>query len=91
MSTRPSIVGRRATLLIFLVGTVAAVLFLVPPPPAHAFICANGYPIYDTIYFNNASHSKVVGSCAQSCSGQVTCTGTKSAYSIRVETGCCSF
>jgi hypothetical protein len=88
MSRIPAIASRRITLAAAVVVLVGAMLFLVPAAPAAAFICQN-FPIYDTLYFNNASHSQLVGECTESCTAPEKCTGTKTAYFDVIEAGCC--
>jgi hypothetical protein len=78
----------RFTLLAVVVALVGAILFLMPPAPAAAFICADGFPITDTFYYSNAQHTTLVGECIGSCSG-TRCTGKTSAYPVVVEAGCC--
>jgi hypothetical protein len=84
-----AIASRRITLLAVLVALVGAILFLMPPAPAAAFVCADGYPIYDTLYYSNANHTTLVGECVESCDALRKCTGKTSIYSVIVEVGCC--
>jgi hypothetical protein len=80
--------GSRIALLAFILVAFLATAFLVPPRPAAAFICADGYATYRTFYYSNAQHTTQVGECVQTCSG-TTCTGEKTAYYVAVESGCC--
>lgn len=90
MSQPAATLSRRATLLAFTLAVVLSILFLLPPRPAAAFICEDGYPSYVILYYNNAQHTTVVGNCIRSCT-QVTCSGQQTIYSLTIQEGCCSF
>ncbi len=91
MSRLPAFLSRRTRLFALILGLVAAVFFLVPPPHADAYICADGYTIYTFIYYSNSSHTTEVGECFESCSGPEQCSGQKTAYYVMVQSGCCDF
>lgn len=84
-----SLAHRRMALLALVVGMLT--LGLIMPTASLAFICEDGYPLYDTLYYSSASHKTLVGECIGSCTAGEHCTGKTSAYFVQAQVGCCSF
>lgn len=86
MQRLPLLRSRRVVILVLAVAMAAATLFLAAPRQAAAIVCPMGdYPSRNTIYFNDAKHSKEVGECF-GCDG--TCTGEQTSYYISLPTCC---
>jgi len=75
---------RLGLLLVTFLGVAAA---LVPAPGLGVLCC--GYTTH-YIYYNNAAHTSITGSCTynEACTGAVYCDGTKTGY-YTVSSTCC--
>jgi hypothetical protein len=90
MSHLQALARRRTVLLAVLICAVTATLFLVPSPPAEAYICG-GQPneIFTITYYSDASHTQSVGMCVQFCDAPDRCTGQITNYYHLLHRGCC--
>ena len=70
--------------------SLAAVLAMLAwlPPAAHAVRCCS-FDVH-TIYYSDAQHSQVVGSCDvnEACAGSDFCSGQRSSFSTTSSTCC---
>ncbi len=89
MSKLAATLRRRTALLAFTLAAVLSILFVLPPRPAAAIVCAQGFPSSVTYYYNDAQHTTRVGTCVVTCT-QNYCTGQQTIYSQYFFTGCCT-
>jgi hypothetical protein len=61
-------------------------LVLQRTPAAATCLCGRTFTVS---YYSDASHRTLIGRCNFACSGEITCTGSKSTYFTSSPLGCC--